>query len=120
MNLDLEKLRQLNKKIGNLYVEILNRGDVASVKAFLNMIQTYSEDDIFHTDIAKAIDINERMIFDPRVQVFLRRQILRAFQELAIGRVPVKGDYKFVTGDCVALAEWNSLQCTKLKHILTQ
>lgn len=106
LNLDVEKLRQLNKKIGNLYVKILNRGDVASVKAFLNMIKTESEDDVFHTDIAKAIDINERMIFDPRVQVFLRRQILRVFKELAIGRVPVKGDYKFVTGDCVALAEW--------------
>lgn len=106
LDLNNEKLKLLNKDIAQLYIDILNRGDVASVKAFLNMIHKDNDGDIFHTDIAKAIDINERMIFDPRVQVFLRRQILRAFKELAIGRVPVKGDYKFVTGDCIALAEW--------------
>ncbi|KGR90167.1 hypothetical protein CD30_13020 [Ureibacillus massiliensis 4400831 = CIP 108448 = CCUG 49529] len=107
LDIDYEKLTALNTDIAQLYLDILHHGDVASVKAFLNMIKHEgNEEDVFHTDIAKAIDINERMIFDPRVQVFLRRQILRSFKELAIGRVPVKGDYKFVTGDCVALAEW--------------
>lgn len=105
--LDYQSLRKLVEPAGTLYLDILNKGDVAAVKAFLHMIIGREEyEDNLVSDIHKAIDINERMIFDPRVQAYLRKQIEKAFMELAVGRIPVKGNYQFVTGDCIALAEW--------------
>ncbi|WCK55120.1 hypothetical protein PP175_03795 [Aneurinibacillus sp. Ricciae_BoGa-3] len=105
--LDYKELRKLVEPAGNLYLDILNKGDAAAVKAFLHMIIDREEyEDNLVSDVHKAIDINERMIFDPRVQAYIRKQIEKAFTELAVGRIPVKGNYQFVTGDCIALAEW--------------
>lgn len=111
LNLDKDDLRDLIRPVWDVYMNVLYKGDTATVKAFLSMIHHDDEeeseyDDHLATDIHRAIEINERMIFDPRVQAFIRRQIERVIKNLAIGRIPVKGNYRFVTGDCVALTEW--------------
>lgn len=109
LNLSLKDLETLSKKPGKFYMSILNRGDTAAVKAFLNMMvkddETY-EMSRLDTDVQKAIELDARMIFDPRVQKYLRRQVQKAIEKLAIGRIPVKGNYKFTTGDIIAFLEF--------------
>ncbi|MDF2605919.1 MAG: hypothetical protein K0S34_109 [Bacillales bacterium] len=106
LNLTVEDLVELAKKPIKLYLDILRYGDTASVKAFLNMIIKEGTDEVrLDTDVALAIDLDSRMIFDPRIQKFIRKQIQQAIQRLLIGRIPIKGDYKYITGDCIAFLQ---------------
>ncbi len=116
LNLSPFDIRDLAKKPYQLYKNIMRNGDVASVKAFLNMIVSEEDDneneddkkkkDRLDVDVKKAIDLHGAMIFDQRVKQFLLNQVKRKVQELAYGVIPVKGDYKYVTGDVIALMEW--------------
>lgn len=109
LNLSASDLSSLTKKAGSLYMKVLKHGDTAAVKALLKMV--VNEDDSesrLDIDVQKAIDVNARMIFDPRVQAFLRNRVYEALKDMLIGRIPVKADYKFITGDCIAFMEYIS------------
>lgn len=117
LNLSKHDLVILVRKSWDLYRGILKNPDTASVKAFLNMRLNIDENEEefdksdeqrLDVDVKKAIDIDERMIFDRRVESFLIRQIKQAIKYLMVGRIPVKGNYKYITGDCIAFMEYIS------------
>ncbi|MFB4471806.1 hypothetical protein ACDI16_02410 [Oceanobacillus caeni] len=105
LNLSVENLRELADKPVQMYAKIMKYGDVASVKAFLNMIVKEDDESRLDVDVKKAIDLNSAMIFDPRCKEFIIKQIKQKIRDLAVGKIPVQGNYKYVSGDTIALMQ---------------
>lgn len=110
LNLNFEDIKTLATPYASMLMKIINKNDTASVKTFLNMLinNENSQSDRLDTDIQMAIDTDERMIFDPRVQRFIRSQVKEGLKKLLIGKIPIKSNYKFITGDCIAFMEYVS------------
>ncbi|MED4016978.1 hypothetical protein [Sutcliffiella cohnii] len=113
LNLTIDDIMALSKKQGKMLMDILKRGDTAAVKAFLNMTIRDNDKDRLDTDIQKVVDIDARMIFDPRVQTFLRNRVLEALKDMLKGRIQIKANYRFITGDCIAFMEYVSGKTVK-------
>jgi hypothetical protein len=107
LDLSFDDLKNLSLPYGNTLMKILKHNDTASVKALINMVIKENQDDEsrLDTDVQKAIDLDARMIFDPRVQKFIRNRVKEELKSMLKGRIPVRADYKFITGDCIAFME---------------
>ncbi len=97
--------------------------DVSYVKTFLNMVlaekpdedgedEDYveiEEDEIeilnMNTNVQKAIDIHETMLYDAKVKTYLKKQAMEKVKEVLRGRIPVQGSRYYITCDPQAFME---------------
>lgn len=117
LDLTEQDLINLGKETNEVIKGVLRYGDAANVKLFLQMIETkpiddnnseaeVEEDKLKIDYIRKAIEINERMIFEKEIQKFLYLKAKDLFQEMMIGRFRIPSQYMYITGDVLAFCEW--------------
>lgn len=118
-NLSYKDLKVLEKEIKDI-LKGVKRYDVVAVKLFLNILsntknpedeendeEEINEDDLKDETraIAKAIELNERMIFDSHVQRFLYKKVKQVLKQMQIGRILIPSRFLFATGDVIAFME---------------
>ncbi|WP_269079207.1 RNA dependent RNA polymerase [Paenibacillus durus] len=59
----------------------------------------------FVSEIIKAIDINELMLYDGNVRKFIVKQAMLKVQDMLKGRIPIRGSYFYLTDDPIAFME---------------
>ncbi|TPG71147.1 hypothetical protein EEL31_23755 [Brevibacillus laterosporus] len=106
-NITYKELGKLGEPLAKL-VRGVAQLDLVSIKAFLNLLDTLEEDSKLkqlRTDIALAIDINPNMIYDERIQKFLKNEVFKKAEGMLQGRLYTEARYQYVTGDCIAFCE---------------
>lgn len=104
--LTYKDLRTLSKPYEKLLYKVKEGKDVAYIKAFLQMMDSENENDYFSDKCLDMINIDERLIFDKKIQSFLRKRVDDELKNLAKGRIPIRGGYRYLTQDPVAFMKW--------------
>lgn len=125
--LDLTKnnIKQLGREQLEVIRDVLLRADTAKVKQFLDMIagdDTQEEENDEEEDgatkeekeeikimadwVKDAIEVNERMIFDKHIQMWIYQQCKRYMEGMLLGRILIPSIILYATGDIIGFCEW--------------
>jgi hypothetical protein len=83
--------------------------DIRYVEAFLNLIQKENSDNhlgVACSDAIKAIHLNKKLVFDPKVMQTIRNVIEHKIDEMCFGKFYVQGKYLYVTQDVLAFLSY--------------
>ncbi|MGD6897129.1 RNA dependent RNA polymerase [Bacillus infantis] len=104
--LSYKDLRALSKPYEKLLYKVKEGKDIAYIRAFLQMMDGNKETQHFSDKCLDMINIDERMIFDNKIQRFLRNRVSEELKNLMRGRIPIRGGYRYITQDVIAFMEW--------------
>ena len=138
-DLNYKDLMALSREEAKMLKKV-RHGDTAYVKAFLNIIanksnksefsdeEEYEDDDAIENDedykdkakvFSKAIQLNERYVFDKEVQKFLYQRVKNYYYDMLIGKILVPSQFLVATGDIIAFLEWSAYRdADKVKGFL--
>lgn len=111
------KIVKLAKYTTNLLEKII-KGDKFYTYKFLGMVDSeYSE---VNSNYLKAVLLNDTMLKDPAIKIFLQRKLQKFIAEAKLGKIYVDGFYHTVVGDMIGYlqyaAKYEPVGCLKAKE----